>query len=455
MSRVADRLFSPDDVGAAAEPALGLEGADGVEVVVAASLTGLTRYAVSEIIQNTVRKEVRAYVRVVADDQVATATTTQLAPEALVRAAERAREAALASRPDPDFPGLPDPAVVGRAEPIYRWDEATAAKTPMDRATKVRELLSAAGSQNAAGIFETSAHAYAVFSSKGISCFDAYTRCVTTCLVDDGTATGWGDASSHAFDEVDVHTTARRAADKAARSRGATDGTPGTYEVVLEPAAVGTLLDYLSYVGMGAKAVIEGESFLSTRKGEQVAAPSVTISDDAFHPYSVGLGFDLEGVPKKRVAVIDAGVASQPVTDLRTARKLDLEPSGHYSGSGEFGPYASNVVLEAGDRSVEELIAAVSDGFLVTRFHYVNVLDRPTTLLTGMTRDGVFRIRGGEVAEPVHNFRFAQSVLDALATVQGVGSEVAAFAPEYGSFGSAVAPALHVGEFNFASITSH
>jgi PmbA protein len=218
---------------------------------------------------------------------------------------------------------------------------------------------------------------------------------------------------------------------------------------------VAMMLDYLSYVGMGAKQVIEGESFLSTRTNDQVAAPSITVTDDVWHPDSVGLGFDLEGVPKKRVAVIDAGRAVGPVTDLRTARKLGVENTGHYSGSTEYGPYASNVVLEAGDSSQEDLIAAVEDGFLVTRFHYVNVLDRPSTLLTGMTRDGVFRISGGEIAEPVHNFRFAQSVLDAFATVQGVGNEVFAFAPDYGSFGSGVAPALHVGEFRFASRTSH
>ena len=455
MSRVAHQLFSPEEVARAAAPALELPGADGVEIVVGASATGLTRYALSEIIQNTARNEVRAYVRTVSEGRVATATTSRLDSDALVRAAERALEAARASRADPDFPGLPDPAVVGRAEPIFRWDEVTASKSPMERAQKVSELLAAAGSENAAGIFETSAHAYSVLSSTGIECFDAFTRCVTTCLADNGSATGWGDASSHAFDEVDVEDVARRAAYKATRGIGATEADPGTYEVVLEPAAVGTLLDYLSYIGMGAKAVIEGESFLSTRAGEQVAAPSVTVADDAFHPRSVGLGFDLEGLPKKRVAVIDAGVAKEPVTDLRTARKLGVEPSGHYSGSGEFGPYAANVVLEAGESSTDDLVAGVDEGFLVTRFHYVNVLDRPSTLLTGMTRDGVFRIRAGEVTEPVLNFRFAQSVLDAFATVTGVGRELEAFAPEYGSFGSAVAPALRIGEFRFASTTSH
>lgn len=444
-----------DRVAAATADVLQLEGADDVEVVVAASSTGLTRYALSEIIQNTARNEIRAYVRVVTGDRVATASTTRLTPEGVVRAGERALEAARASRPDDGFPGLPDPSEVGVAEPIYRWTDATAARTPSERAAKVREILSAAGSRNAAGVFETSAHAYAVLSSKGIDCFDAFTRCVTTCLVDNGESTGWGDSSSHDFDLVDVETVARRAADKAERGRGAKSGDPGTYEVVLEPSAVGMMLDYLSYVGMSAKQVIEGESFLSTRGGEQVAAESITVADDAFHPGSVGLGFDLEGVPKKRVAVIDKGIAKQPVTDLRSARQLGLDPSGHYSGSAEYGPYAANPVLEAGSSSTEEMIAAVTDGYLVTRFHYVNVLDRPATLLTGMTRDGTFRIRDGEVAEPVHNFRFAQSVLDAFSSTKAVGGDLVSFAPDYGSFGSAVAPALHVGAFSFSSTTSH
>jgi predicted Zn-dependent protease len=444
-----------DRVSAAASAVLGLEGADDVEVVVAASSTGLTRYALSEIIQNTVRNEIRAYVRVVTGSRVATASTTRLTPEGVIKAGERALDAARASRPDDEFPGLPDPAEVGVAEPIYRWSDNTAVRSPGARAAKVSEILRVADSDNAAGVFETSAHVYAVVSSKGIDCFDAYTRCVTTCLVDNGESTGWGEASSHDFDLVDVEAVARRAADKAERGRNAVSGEPGTYEVVLEPPAVGVMVDYLSYAGMSAKQVIEGESFLATRGSEQVGTESITVADDAFHPCSVGLGFDLEGVPKKRVAVIDRGVAKQPVTDLRTARQLDLAVSGHYSGSTEYGPYAANPVLEEGTSSREEMIAAISDGYLVTRFHYVNILDRPATLLTGMTRDGTFRIRDGEIAEPVHNFRFAQSVLDAFATTKAVGSELVAFAPDYGSFGSAVVPALHVGAFSFASTTSH
>ena len=446
---------TPDEANRAAEVVLDHPGADEVEVLITASSQGLTRYALSEIIQNTVRNETRAYIRVVVGDRVATASTTQLDPARLKLTADRALEAAGASPPDADFPGLPRPDQVGAAHGVFRFDDATAAKRPDERAHRVKELLDVAAGPNAAGIFETSAHAFAVHSSTGVDCYDAFTRCVTSCLVDTGDATGWGDASSHRFDDVDVETVARRAATKAESGSGATDAEAGTYEVVLEAPAVATLLDFLSYVGMGAKQVIEGESFLSTQSGSQVGAPTVTVADDVWHPGSVGLGFDFEGVPKKRVVVIDGGVAKDPVSDMRTAKKLGKDPSGHYSGSNEYGPYAANVVLEAGDQSLDDLIGAVDDGFLVTRFHYVNVLDRPATLLTGMTRDGTFRIRRGEVAEPVHNFRFSQSVLEAFRTTVGVGDEAMAFAPDYGSFGSVVAPALRVGSFTFSSKTSH
>lgn len=451
-----DRVpVTQDEARAAADVVLSHPGTDEVEVLIAGSEQGLTRYALSEIIQNTVRNELRAYVRVVVGDRVATASTTSLDPARLKQTAARALEAAKASPPDADFPGLARPDDVGAAHGVFRFDEVTATKTPEARARRVEEILAVARVDNAAGIFETSTHTFAVHSSTGIDCYDAFTRCVTSCLVDTGQATGWGDASSHRFDEVDVEGVATRAMSKAERGAGATDAEPGTYEVVLEPSAVATLLDFLSYTGMGAKQMIEGESFLSTQSGSQVGAPAITVADDVWHPGSVGLGFDFEGVPKSRVAVIENGVAGDPVSDLRTAKKLGTKPTGHYSGSNEFGPYASNVVLESGDQTLDELVSGVDEGILVTRFHYVNVLDRPSTLLTGMTRDGTFRIRGGELAEPLHNFRFSQSVLETFRTTLGVGSEGAAFAPDYGSFGSVVAPALRVGSFTFSSKTSH
>jgi PmbA protein len=450
-----DPPLAHDGARSAAGHVLDHPGADGVEVLIAGSRTGLTRYAGSEIIQNTARDEVRACIRVVVGGKLATASTNQLDAEHMRRTAEGAIEAATASRDDAEWPGLATPGDAGRPSSLFRWDEATASCSPKERAQAISKVLDETGGHNAAGVFETSAHVYSVFSSTGIDCYDAFTRCICTCLVDSGTATGWGEASSAAAGEVDVRAAARRAVGKATAGTPAPDVRPGAYEVVLEPAAVAGLLEYLSYTGFGAKQVVEGESFLAALAGSRVADPAITIADDVSHPKSVGIAFDFEGVPRSRVAVIDQGTATGPVSDLRTARQLGVRSTGHYSGSTEFGPYAFNLVMAPGNVGLSELIGGVQHGLLVTRFHYVNILDRRATLLTGMTRDGTFRIAEGEVAEPVCNLRFTQSVLDALGSTLAVGDEVSAFAPDYGAFGSTVSPAVRLGEFNFTSTTSH
>lgn len=443
------------DAARAGEVAVAYPGVDGVELVVAASLTGVTRYASSQIIQNIVRREARVYVRAVVGDKTATATTNQLDREHLERAVTAAAEAARAARVDPEFPGLADPVEVGTPSALMRYDEATAEAAPQRRARIVADAVGAAGPHTASGVVETSSHVYAVFSSTGISCFDALTRCVVTALVEAGDRTGWAEASSSSVDGVDPGALARRATEKATRPGKPGNAAPGSYDVVLEEPAVALLVDYLGYAGFGAKQVIEGESFLARRRGSVVAAPAVTVADDAAHARSIGIGFDFEGVPKKRVAVIDAGVATGPVTDRRTARAMGVPLSGHGSGSAEVGPFAANIVLEPGTSTRDELVNGVDDGLLVTRFHYVNVLDRPATLLTGMTRDGTFRIRGGEIAEPVNNLRFTQGVLDALRDTTGIGRDLATFAPDWGSFGSTAAPAMRVSGFDFTSATTH
>src|SRR5687768_5297517 len=152
--------ITSDDARTAAETILGLPGADGVEVTVNASASGVTRYANSQIIQSTERDELRVYVRVVTEGRLATATTNQLSPDRLERAARNALEAARSSLPDESFTGLADPAEVGRAEPIERVDPRTGAATAGERAAAVRSILDAAGRGSAAGVVETGEQAY-------------------------------------------------------------------------------------------------------------------------------------------------------------------------------------------------------------------------------------------------------------------------------------------------------
>ena len=80
--------------------------------------------------------------------------------------------------------------------------------------------------------------------------------------------------------------------------------------------------------------------------------------------------------------------------------------------------------------SVDELAELVGDGIYVTRLHYLGVVNPREGVITGMTRDGTFRIRDGKVAEPLVNLRFTVSMPDLLADVPGLTRDDAARQPE-------------------------
>jgi predicted Zn-dependent protease len=113
--------------------------------------------------------------------------------------------------------------------------------------------------------------------------------------------------------------------------------------------------------------------------------------------------------------------------------------------------------LLPGKATREEMIAAVKRGVLVTRFHYTNVVEPMRVVITGMTRDGTFLIENGKVTKPVRNFRFTQSVLDALSCVSLIGKDAVLVGEEtmYGPRFAAgiVAPALKIDKFNFSGVT--
>ena len=79
-----------------------------------------------------------------------------------------------------------------------------------------------------------------------------------------------------------------------------------------------------------------------------------------------------------------------------------------------------SLVMDGGRESLAGLVAGTQRGLLVTRFHYVNIVERMKAVLTGMTRDGTFLIENGKIVGPVMNLRFTEAVLEAFARVEGL-----------------------------------
>ena len=173
----------------------------------------------------------------------------------------------------------------------------------------------------------------------------------------------------------------------------------------------------------------------------------VTIWDDGLDPAGLLRPFDAEGVPKQRVDMIVNGVAKAAVYDSYTAKKEGKESTGHaISPITAYGPMPTNMFMQPGDSSVEEMIASTKRGILVTRFHYANIIHPILVLITGMTRDGTFLIEDGKVTRPLKNLRFTDGVIERLSNVELISKETKRQP-------MAVVPAIKVRGFRFTGVT--
>ncbi len=426
-------------------------GAEQAEALAAFETTALTRFASNRIHQNVAEQDAQVSVRAVVGTRTGVASTNRLDDDSLRACCDAAVAAARSSQDDPDFPGLPE---LNDVTDMDRAVEATTLFSAKDRARAAGEIIeqSSVHGLTAAGKVQTGTTALAIANSKGIDSATTTTSVIATVLSmgPDG-GSGWASFNGTDVSELAAVALGDQAAQLARRSINPGELEPGEYTVVLAPEAVADILQFLGWMGFSAKAVAEGRSFMSGHEGELLMSPLVSISDDALGPQAMGPTFDYEGVGKKRVSLVEKGVAVGPVTDSYWAARTDSPNTGHaLPAPGTHGPLPLNLVMEPGDASIDELIASVERGVYVTRFHYVNVEDPVPVLLTGMTRDGTFLIEDGHLTQPLKNLRFTQGAVEALKNVQGVTRE----RMMTGSEGAAsLAPGLLIEGFSFTGQT--
>lgn len=443
--------LGPDPLFDLADAALGMAGADAVEARVTHAWGALARFASSAIHQHVDGDDTVVSVRVVRGERVGVASTNDATEAGVAATAVRALAAAEASPPEVSFPGLAGPGPL--ADVASRFDEVTAAASPQRRAQSVAQLLGAlASNQYGAGALSISASEVALATTAGARHYGAATRSAASTVVTGGGATGHGEDANVVLDELDVAGVGRRAAEVASAAVDPVAAEPGEHDVVLMPSAVATLVDYLSGAFSG-KAVAEGRSALSQRLGQMVVSPLIHLADNALDPGAFGVAFDGEGTPRQRVELLAGGRAGGVVHDRASAATAGTDSTGHgLAAPNPWGPMPGHLVLAAGESSVEDLIAGVERGLLVTRFWYTRPVNAKRTLVTGMTRDGTFRIEAGQLVGPVRNLRYNQSILGALATCDGVGDTLRPCSDE----GSDIrVPALRLRSFNFTSSSDH
>ncbi|MDJ0923668.1 MAG: metallopeptidase TldD-related protein [Acidimicrobiia bacterium] len=421
------------------------------EIVVSGGESALTRFANSFIHQNVADEGYQVSLRVAVDGRVNSATTTSLGN--LDEFVDDTIGIAALQRVDESWPGLTEPTDV--VDP-HHFDEATATATPAERAQRVADFVAAAPEMSAAGYCETLGHDVAFVNTEGHRAFGRFTRATIDGIhrTSGGTAgtvgaAGSGHATSKAFGDLDGATVGALAAERARRGGDAFDLKPGEYEVVLAPECVATIAMFLAYYGFNGKSHAEGQSFAEL--GQKQFDASIDIYDDATDFRALGVGFDAEGTPRRRLELVEAGVTKGLAHDRRTARKAGVAPTGHGEpGSEVWGPLPTHVFLEAGNTSVEDMVASVDRGLYVATFNYCRVLDPKVLTVTGLTRNGTFMIENGKITGAVTNLRFTQSFVVALSqgSVRAIGNDARFADSEFGP-GMMHVPSLQLDRWNF------
>ncbi|HEX9917112.1 MAG TPA: TldD/PmbA family protein [candidate division Zixibacteria bacterium] len=428
--------------------------ADHTEAVYIGGESGLTRYANSTIHQNVSELNSKVYFRTALGKKIGVASTNSLDENNLKKALASALEIAKNQKDNPYFDSLPPKADYRK---IDTYIEETAKFSPLERAERVQKIFEMARPYklDVAGSFTTGEVEIGVANSRGVVCYQGLTSSAINIIAMSDTSSGYSDALSRDVDEIDVDDLAEAAIKKCLDSRNPKEVEPGEYTVILEPVAVGCLMEWLGYIAFGSKPFLEGTSFIAGNVGKKMMGENITIYDDGNDPSGIAFPFDFEGVPKRKVTFVEKGIAKEVVFNTIDANQGKTKSTGHsLTPDSSEGGFALNVFIQGGNSSLEKMIQSTEKGILITRFHYINgYLDTRVALMTGMTRDGTFWIENGKVKHGIKNLRFTESMTKAFSNVVALSKERKIVNVWWGDVGCTVTPAMLIKNFKFTGKT--
>jgi predicted Zn-dependent protease len=391
--------------------------------------------------------------------------------EAAVRAAERDSGMSSAMGHDAGFhPELPE---YQRPEGAI-WSDVTYGLSIERRGEVARSLMAPAEAKGmlSAGYLEVRAASRAVLGNafpalrreKSSSAmweepYNAWTQaqCSTTVRDKRGLGSGWAGLSSFDWSTIDAAALGARALDKCIASQNPVALEPGRYTVILEPQAVADFMEFLVGKLLRREDPEHGEPspwFLGrddalglwrSKLGLKVVDERITISHDTADP-ALGIVARQTEQPGK-VTFIDHGV-------LTTLGHLLATDIAMLRGSHELRG-GTGYRMSGGETSVEDMIRTTKRGLLVTRLSNLRLLDGTSVLSTGLTRDGLWLVENGKITKAVKNFRFTESPLFMLNSIEQLGLPVPVFRPtrsEGGELTPAIVPPLKVRDFSFTSL---
>jgi PmbA protein len=356
----------------------------------------------------------------------ATVASSDLSSEALGMLVKRCLAMA-EQAPEDAYAGLAPEELLQKGEPPLLDNDDGLEPDPAElrsRALKAeRAALAVQGVTNSSGS-GANAHAstIALATSGGFS--GAYRStgygCAVSVIAGEGGSMqrdSWSHTTRHLEDLEPAALIGREAGERAVRRLNPKRPRPGKYPVLFDPRVSGSLLGRLAGAISGSS-IARKTSFLQDKLGRAVFASGVTVVDDPLRLRGLrSRPFDGEGVRVSRKEVISDGALMSWIAESAAARQLGMDPTGHASRGvgGAPGASPSNLYMEAGVRTREELLAAHPEAVLI-----IELIGQGVNPVTGDYSRGAvgFMVRDGEIAEAVSEITIASNLVDMFATLE-------------------------------------
>lgn len=223
-------------------------------------------------------------------------------------------------------------------------------------------------------------------------------------------------STRHLADLPTPHEIGTQAGERAVARLNPTRVKSGPMPIVFDPRMAGTLIGHL-LGAMSGSSVARRSSYLIEHLGKRIFDSAISIHDEPHWPRGLrSRPFDGEGLATSRFDLISAGVLNAWLVDSATGRQLGLPPTGHAARgvSGAPGVGSSNLFMQPGTASPEELMADIGEGIYIT-----DLIGHGVNGLTGDYSRGAAgrRIVKGELAEPVSGFTIAGNLVDMFAAL--------------------------------------
>ena len=331
-----------------------------------------------------------------------------------------------------EYAGLPEKEELGVAGgDLGMFDEAVSAVTAAEKIDMAMKLERAATTMDARIISNGASCSTVTLTStlaNSLGFCESFDRTSSSisvsCAAEDRPAHGenkgkkqssWWYSTSISFAGLDpIEKVASKAVERTMRKLGAVKPRTCEVPVVFDDVTARQLLSYVASAA-GGSSIYRKSSFLVDRLGKKIGSPLVTVIDDPLMKGRPGSRpFDGEGVRSRPKTIVNAGTLENYLLSSYQARKLGLKTTGNAGGP-------SNLYMEAGEHSPDEIIAGVDNGLYLT-----SMAGPGANWSTGDFSQGAqgIWIRGGKLAEPVSEFTVTGTFVQILSGIVMVGSDL-------------------------------